>query len=242
MLRYIDSKKMGRGQSDWLDSHFHFSFAEYRNRDNMQFGVLRVFNDDMVKPGEGFDMHPHRNMEIISYIVDGELTHADSMNNQRTLTSGQVQYMSAGTGILHSEYNLGEKTLRFLQVWIFPDKDGHKPNYGDFAFTLEDRENKWLPIASGFGDEKSDAPVRIHADVNMYATILSSGKTLDFKVAEGRQAYLVLIEGEAEIDGIHLNTRDALEITEQNISVKALETAHVIVIEMAKANSENINI
>lgn len=235
MLKYIDSKKMGRGRHSWLDSHFHFSFAEYYNPDNIQFGVLRVINDDLVKPGKGFDTHPHKNMEIISYVVDGELTHADSMNNQQTLTRGQVQYMSAGTGVYHSEHNLGEDILRFLQIWILPDKDGYKPNYGDFRFVLSDRENKWLPIASSVENENSEAPIRIHADVNMYATILSSGKKLDFKVEKGRQAYLVLIEGEAEIDGIHLNARDALEITEQDIAIEALKTAHVVVIEMAKS-------
>ena len=236
MLKYIDSKKMGRGKHSWLDSHFHFSFAEYYNPDNIQFGVLRVINDDLVKPGKGFDTHPHKNMEIISYVVDGELTHADSMNNQQTLTRGQVQYMSAGTGVFHSEHNLGEDILRFLQIWILPDQDGYKPNYGDFRFVFSDRENKWLPIASSVGNENSEAPIRIHADVNMYATLLSSGKTLDFKVEKGRQAYLVLVEGEAEIDGIHLNARDALEITEQNITIEALKTAHVVVIEMANSD------
>lgn len=105
MIKFIDSKKMGRGKHDWLDSHFHFSFADYYNPQNMQFGVLRVINDDLVKPNTGFDTHPHKNMEIISYVVDGELSHSDSMNNQHTLTRGQVQYMSAGTGVLHSEHN-----------------------------------------------------------------------------------------------------------------------------------------
>jgi redox-sensitive bicupin YhaK (pirin superfamily) len=108
MLHYIDHTKMGRGVHGWLDSHFHFSFAEYYNPENIQFGILRVINDDMVESQMGFDTHPHENMEIISYVVDGELTHGDSMGNKQTLTRGQVQYMSAGTGVLHSEYNLGK--------------------------------------------------------------------------------------------------------------------------------------
>lgn len=234
MLRYIDSKKMGRGQHGWLDSHFHFSFADYYNPSNVHFGVLRVLNDDIVRAGTGFDTHPHENMEILSYVVNGELTHGDSMGNQRTLTHGQVQYMSAGTGVTHSERNRGTEPLRFVQVWIYPDKKGYDPNYGDVMFEFEDRRDKWLPIAASTEHMNSEAPIRIHADANIYATIISKGKEMTFDVKEGRQAYMVLLEGEAEISGIHLNMRDALEITEEAVTIKALEESHVYVIEMAK--------
>ena len=234
MLKYIDSKKMGRGKHGWLDSHFHFSFADYYNPQNIRFGALRVMNDDMVQPGTGFDTHPHKNMEIISYVVDGELTHGDSMGNEHTLTRGQAQYMSAGTGVYHSEYNNGSDLLRFLQIWILPDADGYRPAYGDHRFKLEDRCDKWLPIAAKYGDEKSDAPIRVHADINMYASIVAKGGELCFEVGPGRQAYMVLIEGEAEVNNVHLNMRDAVEIVEENVTVKALDTAHVLIIEMAK--------
>lgn len=234
MLRYIDSKKLARSYHGWLDSRFHFSFAEYYNPDNMNFGVLRVVNDDLVQPDTGFDMHPHKNMEILSYVVDGELTHADSMKNQQTLTRGQVQYMSAGTGVFHSEHNRGKEMLRFLQIWIMPDENGHKPNYGDFRFALEERNNKWLPIATGNGNSTSQAPIRIQADINAYATILSKGHKEEFKVAEGRQAYLILIEGEADINGLRMTMRDALEIVEEDITITAEDNAHILVIEMAK--------
>jgi redox-sensitive bicupin YhaK (pirin superfamily) len=234
MLRYIDHTKMGRGIHGWLDSHFHFSFAEYYNPDNIHFGILRVINDDMVKPGKGFETHPHENMEIISYVVDGELTHGDSMGNKQTLTRGQVQYMSAGTGVLHSEHNLGKEGLRFLQIWIFPDKDGYKPNYGDHRFVFEDRRDTWLPIAASTENEKSKAPIRIHADINAYATILSKGKDLEAEVAKNRQAYLVLMEGSAAVNGIKLSMRDAIEITEEDITLHAEEEAHALIIEMAK--------
>ena len=234
MLKYIDSQQMGRGQHGWLDSHFHFSFAEYYNPANMHFGVLRVVNDDEVQPGTGFDTHPHKNMEILSYVIDGELTHEDSMHNQRVLSSGQVQYMSAGTGVWHSEHNLGNDTLRFLQIWIVPDKAGYAPNYGDHRFKMDDRRDKWLPIATGADNPDSLAPIRIHADVNVYAAIVSKGNRLDFNVDAGRQAYLVLIDGQADINGIVLSKRDALEIVEENVTIIAEETAHVLVIEMAK--------
>jgi len=234
MLRYIDHTQMGRGQHGWLDSYFHFSFAEYCNPENIHFGVLRVLNDDQVKQGTGFDTHPHADMEIISYVVNGELTHKDSMGNERTLTRGQVQYMSAGTGVLHSEYNHGKDLLRFLQIWILPDRKGYAPNYGDYRFKLEDRHNRWLPIAAGYENLESKAPIKIHADIAMYASILSAGQSLDFQVARGRQAYLVLIEGKAAINNSRLQMRDALEITGEDILVQAEGESHLIVIEMEK--------
>jgi redox-sensitive bicupin YhaK (pirin superfamily) len=240
MIKYIDHKKMGKADHGWLNSHFHFSFAEYYNPENMQFGVLRVLNDDMVQPGEGFGTHPHRDMEIISYVVQGELTHEDSMGNKHTLSRGQVQYMSAGTGVLHSEFNLGKDLLRFLQIWILPDKKGYAPNYGDYRFTIEERRDKWLPLASGVETAASFAPVRIHQDINAYAAIISAGKSLTFEVKENRQAYLVMIEGRAKITGsgsgnaANLAMRDAAEITGEGITLNADEESHILVIEMAQ--------
>lgn len=235
MLRFIDSQKMGRSRLGWLDSHFHFSFADYYNPGNVNFGVLRVMNDDLVQPGTGFDMHPHENMEIISYVVQGELSHADSMKNKETLTRGQVQYMSAGTGVVHSEHNWGSDLLRFFQIWIFPDKKGHKPNYGDYRFDWSARINKWLPLATSVENSESEAPIKMHADVNVYATYLTEGTQSEFQVAPGRQAYLVLMEGAAEVGEIKLGQRDALEIVEENISIKAKDSAHLLIIEMAKS-------
>jgi redox-sensitive bicupin YhaK (pirin superfamily) len=149
--------------------------------------------------------------------------------------------MSAGTGVLHSEYNLGTELLRFLQIWILPAKKGYKPNYGEYRFNIEDRRDKWLPLVSGV-DAASSAPVRIHQDVNVYAAIISAGKSLTLEVAEGRQAYLVLIEGSAKISGngsnstANLAERDAAEITGEGITINAKEPAgaHVLVIEMAQ--------
>lgn len=235
MLKYIDSAKMGRGRNGWLDSHFHFSFAEYYNPENIHFGVLRVVNDDIVQPGEGFDTHPHRDMEILSYVVSGQLTHADSMGHRQTLSRGQVQYMSAGTGVLHSEYNMGESPLRFLQIWILPEKRDLAPNYGDFRFNLSDRNGKWLPIAASVHNTKSPAPIKIHVDVNIYATIIEAGSETSFDFKPGRQGYLVFIEGRAEVEKICLSMRDALEITQQPVLIKAKEQSHMLLIEMAQA-------
>lgn len=232
MIKKIDHKNMGRSTDlGWLDSHFHFSFAEYFNRENMNFGVMRVLNDDLIGAGEGFDLHPHRDMEIVSYVVDGELTHGDTMGNRETLKRGEVQYMSAGTGVYHSEHNLGENTARLLQIWIYPNEKDMKPNYGDYRFKWEERENKWLHLVSKFDGK---APVRINQDVNIYATNLEKGKEISFEIAEGRQAYLVNIEGLAKINGEQLVTRDALETVEETLNIRAVETVHLLVLEMAK--------
>jgi redox-sensitive bicupin YhaK (pirin superfamily) len=234
MLKYVDHTKMGRGRHSWLDSHFHFSFANYYNPENIRFGVLRVLNDDIVQPQEGFDIHPHQDMEIISYVVQGALSHKDSMGNAHTLTRGQVQYMSAGTGVFHSEHNWQKNDeLRFIQIWIFPDERGYVPNYGDYAFKLEDRYGKWLPLATGFKNKENEAPIKIHQDINMYATILNSWESLDFKFGSDRQAYLVCLEGEGDVGDIHLNKRDALEIMKEDVTIKTDKGGHFLVIEMA---------
>jgi redox-sensitive bicupin YhaK (pirin superfamily) len=240
MIKTIDHKKMGQGKQGAVDSYFHFSFADYCNPKNTNFGILRVMNDDIVQSGTGFGTHPHENMEIISYVVNGELTHRDSMGNERALTRGQVQYMSAGTGVLHSEYNHSKEPLRFFQIWIFPDKKGYTPNYGDFRFKLEDRYDTWLAMATSAENTNNRAPIKIHADINAYSAIISPGKTLDFEVAEGRQAYLALIEGAAELRGKAGSSgaivmRDAAEITAESFSITAgsKEPAHTLVIEMA---------
>ena len=232
MLRFIDHNTMGRGSHGWLDSYFHFSFAEYYKHDNIRFGVLRVLNDDTVQPGTGFTTHPHRNMEIISYVIRGELSHEDSMGNAHTLTRGQAQYMSAGTGVLHSELNNGTDELRFMQMWILPDKEGYEPNYGDYSFNWDDRLDKWMPIASGYANQTSMAPIRVHADVNVYSTVLSADGSIGFKPGPNRQAYLALLEGEANVEWIAMAERDALEIIEQDVNITAKQYAHLYVIDM----------
>lgn len=231
MLRKIENKNMGSSNLGWLRSKFHFSFAEYYNPDNIGFGVLRVINDDLVNAQTGFETHPHRDMEIISYVVDGELTHGDSMGNKSTLKRGNVQYMSAGTGVYHSEHNLGKDELRFLQIWILPNKKGHKPNYGEYRFGWDERKNKWLHMVS---NKQGNAPIKINQDVNISALELDEDNEIDYIIKEGRQAYLVQIEGISTINGIRLNARDAMEIVEENIKIKAEEVSHFIIVEMKK--------
>ncbi|MBU5486526.1 pirin family protein [Clostridium sp. MSJ-11] len=231
MLRKIESKNMGSSNLGWLRSKFHFSFAEYYNPDNINFGVLRVINDDLIESNTGFDTHPHRDMEIISYVVNGELTHGDSMGNKNTITRGHVQYMSAGTGVYHSEHNLGKDTLRLLQIWIFPNKQGYKPSYGDYRFNWTDRQNKWLHMVSS---KDGNALIKINQDINIYSLELEQGKEISFLINTGRQAYLVQIEGISIINDIQLDDRDGLEIVEEDILIKAKETSHILILEMNK--------
>ncbi len=229
MVRRIDYKKMGKSNLGWLNSIFHFSFAEYYNPLNINFGALRVINDDLIDAGTGFDMHPHQDMEIVSYVINGELTHGDSLGNTNTLSRGEVQYMSAGTGIFHSEFNRGNETLRLLQIWILPDQTGYNPNYGDYRFKWEDRKNKWLQIVSG---SKGDAPIRIHQDANLYAIELEKNQEIIFEIGKGRQAYLVQIEGSSRVNNESINMRDGLESVEEDLIIKASEDSHILVIEM----------
>ncbi len=231
MLKKLKKENMGSSNLGWLESRFHFSFAEYMNPDNINFGVLRVLNDDIIHPNSGFDTHPHSNMEIISYIVDGEITHKDSMGNKETLKRGEVQYLSAGDGIYHSEHNWHEsKNLRLLQIWILPPQSSLPKLYGSQRFIKDDRENKLLKIVSS---QNGDAKVKIYQDINIYVSELNSNKKIKFDVNDNRQIYFVQIEGTSKINDIELKDGDAMEITkESKINIEAITNSHFLFIEM----------
>jgi len=234
MLKKIPSENLFIADHGWLKSRFHFSFAEYQNPQNMNFGMLRVLNDDIVQPGTGFPTHGHRDMEIISYIINGGLTHQDSMGNKETLERGHVQYMTAGTGITHSEMNDSLDTgLRFLQMWIVPDQKSRTPNYGSMHFKADDRHNNIHHIVSG--KDKPDI-IKISQDANVYICELEQNKELSHDIDNDRQIYLICIEGELEVNSITLSKRDALEITaEKTLNFKTISTAHFLFIDMPLA-------
>jgi redox-sensitive bicupin YhaK (pirin superfamily) len=230
MIKKIDFSKLFMSNLGWLESRFHFSFAEYFNPQNMHFGALRVMNDDIVQPKTGFTTHPHKNMEIFSYVLDGELTHGDSMGNVETLQRGDVQYMSAGSGVFHSEMNNHpQKPLRFIQTWILPNENGLAPQYGSKKFAPEDRLNKWLHI---LGDKNSTAHIHFSQDANVYVSEFDAGRTLKVELNKNRQAYLKVMEGSVKIGDIELTHADAAEITD-NANILALKNSHVMLIEMA---------
>lgn len=227
MIKYVDHNKIGHFNHGWLDTYHHFSFADYYDPERMHYGPLRVVNDDIIDAHQGFPKHPHKDMEIISYVVEGGLTHGDSMGHEETVHRGEVQYMSAGTGVYHSEYNHGDVAVRLFQIWVMPDKKNQTPQYGDFRFKWADRINQWLHLVG------AGAPVEVHQDVNFYVTYLEEGHTIDFDLKKNRQLYMVQIEGVSVVNDLVLKTRDALEVTEA-LSIQARETSHIIIIEMPK--------
>jgi redox-sensitive bicupin YhaK (pirin superfamily) len=233
MLQKIPKEQMFTSNLGWLESRFHFSFDQYRDVKNMNFGVLRVLNDDIVHPQSGFGLHPHNNMEIISYVVQGEITHKDSMGNVETLRRGEVQYMSAGTGLQHSEYNHGNVDLRLLQIWILPPLKDVSPLYGSYKYKDEEKKNRLLNIVSS---QSGTAMVKIHQDVGIYVSELEKDKSLVFTIKENRQLYFVQIEGSSLVNGIKLHFGDALKIQdEKQLDIKALSDSHFLFIEMPKA-------
>jgi len=217
------------------NTYFHFSFANYYDPKNMSFGVLRVINDDDVKPGSGFSTHPHNNMEIFSYVIDGKLTHRDSAGNYEVLGRGNVQCISAGTGVTHSELNEQVDWCRFLQIWITPDSKDLAVRYDFHKYSFSERKNKLLQIMSS-SKHKDRAPLYIHQDINAYVSELTEkDANISYVLDEDRQAYVYCFEGIINIDQLpSLGERDSLKIygnTDLDIKL-ASENAHFIIIEL----------
>ena len=198
---------------NWLKSRFHFSFAEYNNQGNQNFGVLRVMNDDLVQPKRGFGTHGHSNMEILTYVVHGELTHQDSMGTKETLGRGSIQFMTAGTGVRHSEHNLGDTPLRFIQTWIVPQTYGLTPRYGSLNGRNHqaEKKNQLRHLVSSV-DSNEETPVKINQSVDGYAAELEMSQSTTVHQKDERQAYLLCIEGELQVNGHPLKKYDACEI------------------------------
>lgn len=209
------SNKRGVSDFNWLKSYHTFSFGNYFNPSLTHFGVLRVINDDTVSPGAGFGTHPHKDMEIISIPLSGVLAHEDSMGNSGTISTGEVQVMSAGTGIRHSEMNASnENHVKFLQIWIFPDKNGVVPRYGQSKTDVNTTRNKWNLIV---GPEGIGANVWIHQDAYLYLSKFDSGKSEVYTLKNSKNGvYIFIIEGSVTIDGITLNERDGLGVEQAN--------------------------
>ena len=194
----------------WLRTQHSFSFGGYRDPRNTNWGALRVFNDDVVQPGQGFGTHPHRDMEILTYVLEGELAHRDSLGNERVVKPGAVQYLSAGTGIAHSEYNASaERPVHFVQMWVMPHANGLAPRYGQVDFTMDDRRDRWLTVASG--QSGNDAPIAIWQDATAYVARLE-GRRLTKAIAPGRRAFLFVASGEATLGEAELGAGDAVRI------------------------------
>ena len=194
----------------WLQTYHSFSFAEYFDPNNLNWGALRVFNDDVIAGGQGFPPHPHRDMEILTYVLDGELAHRDSMGNHGIVGPGGVQFMSAGTGVTHSEFNnLPDRPLHLVQMWVLPGAPGRAPSYGQMDFAAGDRHNRWLRIASG--DDSAGAPIRITQRAT-FAVARVDGTTLDYTFAPKRYGFLFAAGGSVEANGERLDAGDAVRM------------------------------
>jgi len=212
MIRIRPSEARGHANHGWLDTYHTFSFANYYDPKHMGFRDLRVINEDSISPGKGFGAHSHNDMEIITYIVDGELSHRDSTGHVATIGKDDVQRMSAGTGVVHSEYNNSKAPVHFLQIWIMPEADDLPASYEDRNFPRPEKQNRLQLIASPDGREGS---TRINQDASVFASLLDSGKTLELDLQPGRYAWVQLVKGELEVNGTRLKMGDGAAISNE---------------------------
>lgn len=213
MITLRPANERGHANHGWLDTHFSFSFADYHDPKHMGFRDLRVINEDVIAAGRGFGTHPHRDMEIITYVINGELSHRDSMGRGATLKANDVQRMSAGTGIRHSEVNQSNRPVHLLQIWILPEANGLKPSYEDKTIPAEEKKNRLRLIASH--DGRGDS-TRINQDASVYASVLERGPALDYTLAPGRHAWVQVVRGELDVNGTLVNKGDGAAISKES--------------------------
>lgn len=227
MIKLRKSQERGHANHGWLDSYHSFSFAEYFDAEHMQYSALRVINEDVVAGGEGFGMHPHRDMEIVTYILSGSLRHQDSMGNGSIIGVGDVQRMTAGTGVRHSEFNASQDVpVHLLQIWITPSENNLTPSYEEKHFSRQEKENQWRLIASRNGH---DGSITIHQDVNLYATILTPQKQEKLPIAPNRCAYVQVVSGEILLEDKQLIAGDAAKVSEEQLlNIQALQESELL--------------
>lgn len=229
-LRPFDS--IGAANHGWLDAHHHFSFADYHDPARTNWGRLRVWNDDTIAPMTGFPSHPHRDMEIVTYVRKGAITHEDSLGNKGRTEAGDVQVMSAGTGIVHSEYNLEDEETTLFQIWILPDRRGEAPGWGARPFPKGDRAGRFVTLASGMAGDEDALPIRANARV-LGATV-KAGETVAYQTAADRHAYLVSAKGRIRVGDVEAQPRDGVAVTGlDTITVTALEDAELVLVDAA---------
>jgi redox-sensitive bicupin YhaK (pirin superfamily) len=232
MIAIRKSSDRGHADHGWLDTHFTFSFADYDDVKHVQFRTLRVMNDDRVAGGGGFPMHPHRDMEIVTYVLEGALEHRDSMGNGSVIRPGDVQYMSAGTGVTHSEFNASEKDpVHLYQIWMFPDKTGYKPAYDQKNFSAAEKQGQLRLLASPDGRGGS---VKIRQDNELYATILGANESVRHELKPDRHAYVQVARGSVKLNGKLLNEGDGAAISaEKSLELIGVKDAEVLLFDLA---------
>ncbi len=232
MLTVRRSNERGGGDFGWLNTRHTFSFDTYYEPSYMGFRSLRVINEDRVQPGQGFPMHPHRDMEIITYVLEGALEHKDSMGNGSIIQPGDGQRMSAGTGVRHSEANPSKtEPVHLLQIWILPDRRGHEPGYEQKAFPNEEKRGKLRLIASPDGENGS---VTIHQDTRLYVSLLAPGQQVSHELATGRHAWLQVAKGAVELNGIALDQGDGVAASDEaKLAIRGTQNAEVLLFDLA---------
>ena len=227
-IRKFDS--LGHADHGWLDARHHFSFADYHDPARMGWGAIRVWNDDRIAAKSGFPPHPHRDMEIITYVRSGAITHQDSMGNQGRTAAGDVQVMSAGTGVRHAEYNLEDEETRLFQIWVQTDRPGAQPDWGAAKFPKADRSGRFVTLASGF--EADEGALRINSAARVMGATLKAGETTELRLDPARHVYLVAVQGPIEVNGIRAEPRDGVAITgEAKVTIEALEDAEIVLVD-----------
>lgn len=223
---------LGAANHGWLDARHHFSFADYHDPDRVHWGALRVWNDDAIAPKTGFPLHPHSDMEIVTYVREGAITHRDHLNNEGRTVAGDVQVMSAGRGIQHEEWNLEDGDTRLFQIWIEPNRQGVTPRWETASFPKEGRKGRLVPLASG----KADAPAEalfIAQDAEVLGASLDAGTQVTHLIGEGRLAYLVPAKGRVEVNGIELSERSGAAIRDvEELTIRALDEAEIVLVDL----------
>ena len=221
---------LGHADHGWLDARHHFSFANYYDPQRMSWGAIRVWNDDTIAPNSGFPPHPHRDMEIITYVRSGAITHKDSMGNTGRTAAGDVQVMSAGSGVRHAEYNLEAEPTTLFQIWIEPTRTGGSPSWGAKPFPKGERSGRFVTLASGFADDGDALPIR--AEARVLAATVKAGEQVTHEVGAGRHAYLVPAIGAVEIDGERYEARDGIAMSGgQTVTITALDDAELVLVD-----------
>ena len=232
MIELRPFASLGGENHGWLNAKHHFSFANYYDPRRMNWGNVRVWNDDIIQPQSGFPAHPHRDMEIITYVRTGAITHQDNLGNKGRTVAGDVQVMSAGTGIAHSEYNLESEVTTIFQIWILPTRTGEKPSWGARPFPKGERTGKFVTLASGFANDDDALPIR--TDARVVAATIKAGETAEYELGTDRRAYLVPATGAVEIEGVRVNARDGAAIQDvSTLKVTAIEDSEVVFVDAA---------
>lgn len=231
MIELRPFNSLGHAQHGWLNARHHFSFADYHDPKRLHWGALRVWNDDEIAAGSGFPPHPHRDMEIITYVRTGAISHRDNLGNQGRTVAGDVQVMSAGSGIQHAEYNREAVTSSIFQIWLLPDRHGHAPSWGTRSFPKGERAGQFVVLASGVAGDPEALP--IHAKARVLAATLLAGQRLEFPLSLQHKAYLVPASGQIEVNGVLANARDGLAISaEQQLQINARHASEIVLVQM----------